>query len=108
MRKPFKIILLILPIIFLMAGCSSSASTPTSSSNLNSSNSIYQSSQQEDNYQEEPEVGNPYDEDTGHSAGYNWAEETGGDCSTGNQSFDEGCEEYNNQVDEHEEWEDNQ
>ena len=41
------------------------------------------------------EPSNPYDEGTGHYAGYEWAEKNGsGDCNTSSQSFNEGCEEY--------------
>jgi len=41
----------------------------------------------------EPE--NPYDEGSGHSAGYEWAEENDvSDCGGNSQSFIEGCEEY--------------
>jgi hypothetical protein len=43
----------------------------------------------------EPE--NPYSEGTGHYAGYKWAEEHGGNCSTRSTSFNEGCEEYEEQ-----------
>jgi hypothetical protein len=51
----------------------------------------------------EPE--NPYDEGTGHYAGYKWAEENGGDCNGKSTSFNEGCEEYHSQQDEYEECE---
>jgi hypothetical protein len=41
---------------------------------------------------------NPYDEGTGHYAGYKWAEEKGsGTCSSSSESFKEGCEEYESQ-----------
>jgi len=43
----------------------------------------------------EPE--NPYSEGTGHYAGYKWAEENGGNCNTHSPSFNEGCEEYEEQ-----------
>jgi hypothetical protein len=44
-------------------------------------------------YYTEPE--NPYDEGSGHSAGYEWAEENDVDSCDGNSnSFIEGCEEY--------------
>jgi hypothetical protein len=43
----------------------------------------------------EPE--NPYSEGTGHYAGYEWAERNGGNCSASSQSFNEGCEEYEEQ-----------
>lgn len=45
---------------------------------------------------EEPE--NPYDEGSGHYAGFNWAMETGGGCDGNSESFNEGCEEYYNQL----------
>jgi hypothetical protein len=41
---------------------------------------------------------NPYDDGTGHHAGYDWAEKQGsGECSGNSQSFNEGCEEYETQ-----------
>ena len=43
----------------------------------------------------EPE--NPYSEGTGHYAGFKWAEENGGACSTQSPSFNEECEEYEEQ-----------
>jgi len=44
----------------------------------------------------EPE--NPYDEGSGHYAGYEWAESNGsGTCGGNSQSFIEGCEEYESQ-----------
>ena len=43
-------------------------------------------------------VGNPYSEGTGHYAGYEWAERTGGDCDGNSQSFNEGCEAYYEQT----------
>lgn len=55
-----------------------------------------------DSSSEQEVVGNPYDEGTGHDAGYKWAEENGGDCDGNSQSFNEGCEEYQRQMDEFE------
>lgn len=50
---------------------------------------------------------NPYDDGSGHSAGYEWAEENDVDSCGGNSdSFIEGCEEYVNQRDEQENYED--
>jgi hypothetical protein len=46
------------------------------------------------------ELGNPYNEGTGHDAGYKWAERTGGDCDGNSNSFNEGCEEYYQQQEE--------
>ncbi len=52
----------------------------------------------------EPE--NPYDEGSGHYAGYEWAQSSGsGTCGGNSQSFIEGCEEYENQEAEYEECE---
>ena len=45
------------------------------------------------------EIGNPYSPGTGHYAGYEWAERTGGSCSGNSESFNEGCEEYYRQLD---------
>jgi hypothetical protein len=49
-------------------------------------------------YEQDYEVGNPYTEGTGHYAGYEWAESTGGDCDGNSNSFNEGCEEYYRQL----------
>jgi len=48
------------------------------------------------------EPGNPYSEGTGHYAGYEWAEEHGGNCNGRSTSFNEGCEEYEEQEAEYE------
>ena len=40
------------------------------------------------------EIENPYSEGTGHYAGYEWAERTGGSCNGNSTSFNEGCEEF--------------
>lgn len=49
----------------------------------------------------EPE--NPYTEGTGHYAGYEWAANDGGpSCNGPSQSFNEGCEEYEEQEAEYE------
>jgi len=44
------------------------------------------------------DVENPYSEGTGHYAGYEWAERTGGRCNGNSRSFNEGCEEYYLQI----------
>jgi len=44
------------------------------------------------------EIGNPYTPGSGHYAGYEWAEQTGGSCSGNSPSFNEGCEEYHRQA----------
>lgn len=51
----------------------------------------------------EPE--NPYSEGSGHYAGYEWAESHGGSCNGRSQSFNEGCEEYEQQESEYQECE---
>lgn len=48
---------------------------------------------------------NPYEEGSGHYAGYKWAEETGGECNGNSNSFNEGCEEYYAQQDDYEQCE---
>ncbi|MGA3227957.1 MAG: hypothetical protein ABSC65_29605 [Acidobacteriaceae bacterium] len=45
---------------------------------------------------------NPYDEGSGHYAGYQWAAEHSGTCETGSTSFDEGCDEYDSEEDAYE------
>ncbi len=45
-------------------------------------------------------IGNPYSSGTGHYAGYEWAERTGGACDGKSASFNEGCEEYYRQISE--------
>jgi hypothetical protein len=59
----------------------------------------YDSSSESDNdyydYDDEFEADNPYDDGTGHYAGYEWAEENDvDDCDGNSNSFIEGCEEY--------------
>jgi hypothetical protein len=52
----------------------------------------------------EPE--NSYYEGTGHYAGYQWAEEKGGgSCDGSSESFNEGCEEYEQQESEYQDCE---
>lgn len=87
---------------------SESEYTPTSSYNTANSIDAYNTSNygsydyNEDYSTYEPE--NPYDEGSGHSAGYEWAEENGVDSCGGNSnSFIEGCEEYLAQQEEYEE-----
>jgi hypothetical protein len=49
---------------------------------------------------------NPYDEGSGHHAGYEWAEEKdSGICGGNSQAFIEGCEEYQRQESEYEDCE---
>ena len=49
---------------------------------------------------------NPYDEGSGHYAGYEWAETNNpGSCGGRSQSFIEGCEDYQQQESEYEDCE---
>jgi hypothetical protein len=49
---------------------------------------------------------NPYDEGSGHYAGYEWAETNNpGTCGGRSQSFIEGCQEYQQQESEYEDCE---
>jgi hypothetical protein len=41
----------------------------------------------------------PFDEGSGHYAGFEWAAEHNGTCETGSTSFNEGCDEYDTQED---------
>lgn len=88
---------------------SDSEYTPTSTYNTaNSIDSFYDSDYGNGYYNEysEPELENPYDDGSGHSAGYEWAEENEVDSCGGNSnSFIEGCEEYLEQQEELEEYE---
>lgn len=40
------------------------------------------------------EPSNPYDEGSGHYAGFEWGEEKGEECTGNSDSFIEGCDEY--------------
>lgn len=57
------------------------------------SNSDYQSSYSSGSNSSCTEPENPYDEGSGHYAGWQWGEE-GNDCNGSSSSFIEGCEEY--------------
>ena len=70
--------------LMLTVGCRSSAPSNSSDSSGDAVNCT------------EPE--NPYDEGSGHYAGYEWAQSSGsGTCGGNSQSFIEGCEEYESQ-----------
>ncbi|MFH1145492.1 MAG: hypothetical protein V1707_00820 [bacterium] len=81
MKKMYLALLIFLPVLIL-SGCSS-----------NKSSDYYI----EDDGQK-VEIGNPYSADSGHYAGYEWAERTGNACSGNSTSFIEGCEEYYRQI----------
>lgn len=89
--------------VSLFGGGSSQTSTYYPSSYGGYNDSYY------DDYEEEPEIGNPYSDGSGHYAGYEWAEENDTDYCDGNSdSFNEGCQEYIDQRDAEEEYEDSQ
>lgn len=72
-------------LILLGAGCSSDSSS-------------YSGVSGKSNTREAREPENPYSNGSGHYAGFEWAERTGGSCSGNSQSFNEGCEEYYSQL----------
>jgi hypothetical protein len=79
----------------LLVACTSSSSPDSSSGKQESSASV-----------ECVEPQNPYDEGSGHYAGYEWAQEKNpGACGGNSQSFIEGCEEYERQQSEYEDCE---
>lgn len=79
--------------LLLVMGCSSSTPSSSSDSNGNTTSAANCT---------EPE--NPYDEGSGHYAGYEWAENNDpGACGGNSQSFIEGCEEYESQEAKYEE-----
>lgn len=86
MKKNLYVAILSFVIISAISGCSSQ--------NDFESDSEYYS---EMGKKVEPE--NPYSNGSGHSAGYEWAERTGGGCNGKSDSFNEGCEEYYSQMD---------
>ncbi len=104
------IILVIWGAYSIFTGDESKISTPQRSysapsfsapSYSNSQTDSYSSSDDERETPEEPE--NPYDQGSGHSAGYEWAERTGGSCNGNSNSFNEGCEEYYGQQENYDE-----
>lgn len=73
-----KIVILVLVMSFILAGCSGGTND-------------YSSESQEESYN----AGNPYSPGSGHYAGYEWAESKDvSSCGGNSQSFIEGCEEY--------------
>lgn len=73
--------------LMLIVGCKSSAPSDTSDGNGKVASASDCT---------EPE--NPYDEGSGHYAGFEWAENNDpGVCGGNSQSFIEGCEEYESQ-----------
>jgi hypothetical protein len=81
--------------LMLIVGCRSTAPSNSSDSNGEAASAPNCT---------EPE--NPYEEGSGHYAGYEWAESSGsGTCGGNSQSFIEGCEEYESQEDAYQECE---
>lgn len=85
--KNLKIVIFALSYFFIALICIS-CSDPISSSTRETKTCI------------EPE--NSYDEDTGHYAGFNWAQENGETCDGNSESFNEGCNEYYTQLNSYE------
>jgi hypothetical protein len=76
-----------LPGTWAIVGCKSSAPANPSDSNGEAASATTCT---------EPE--NPYDEGSGHYAGYEWAQQNStATCGGNSQSFIEGCEEYESQ-----------
>jgi hypothetical protein len=82
-------------VLMLITGCKASAPSDYSGSDSSTASASNCA---------EPE--NPYDEGSGHYAGYEWAQSSGsGTCGGNSQSFIEGCEEYESQEAEYQECE---
>jgi hypothetical protein len=76
-------------LLLLQTGCG--GSSPSTSEEVSASEGKVNCSSLE------PE--NPYDDESGHDAGYKWAlEHNPGFCNGNSTSFEEGCEEYLRQV----------
>lgn len=92
----YVLLTLMVAALVVVGGCKSSAPSQYSGSNGNTASANCS----------EPE--NPYDEGSGHYAGFEWAERNGaGECDGNSQSFNEGCEEYQNQESEYDQCEAN-
>lgn len=101
--KTYKILLCLLVLIFV-SGCEDSLNDDlekTIQTQEDRDSTEPENPSQEDRDCIEPE--NPYDEGTGHYAGYEWAVENGENCNGNSESFNEGCSEYYDQLDEYEE-----
>lgn len=87
MMKPY-ILCMTLSAVLAIAACTSSSPEKTN---------------EEETARHCTEPQNPYDEGSGHYAGYEWAETNNpGTCGGRSQSFIEGCEEYQHQESEYE------
>ncbi len=99
--------IIVIIIIFILIGSLNSSDEGQVSNTVDYSNSYSNYSVQNedneygDNTTIEPE--NPYNDGTGHSAGYEWAQENNvSSCGGNSNSFIEGCEEYLAQQEEYE------
>jgi hypothetical protein len=83
-----KRFLILVPITFLIAACNTS------------------SKRDEEKAADCVEPQNPYEEGSGHYAGFQWAEnDNSGTCNGSSDSFNEGCDEYETQETEYQECE---
>jgi hypothetical protein len=89
--KVYNLLFLIFVLTILFSGCDKSPTT--SNSGLITSKNI----------EECIEPNNPFNDDGGHDAGFNWAMENGRDCNGNSDSFNEGCEEYHRQLNQYNE-----
>jgi hypothetical protein len=80
----YRFPIVILAAILVMGACTSSDSSPPVEDKKDATARCT-----------EPQ--NPYDDGTGHYAGYEWAEENPTDCNGSSESFIEGCQEYERQ-----------
>lgn len=74
-------------VLLVLAGCSGGSSADAG-----------KSSQQAARDCASLEPSDPYEDGSGHFAGYEWAEQNGGaSCNGNSESFNEGCEQYSEQ-----------
>lgn len=90
-------VIIVIVIIWGVSSLFSKDEVKNDSLKSNAYEATYYGSSHDDNYDsydyEEPE--NPYDEGSGHSAGYEWAmENEPSECGGNSDSFIEGCQEY--------------
>ena len=86
-----NLLLVLVPMLLTGCSCSRSSTYETQAVEYTPSESQYHYKSPSEDY----DHGNPYDDGSGHDAGYKWAEENSVDSCDGNSdSFIEGCEEY--------------
>lgn len=108
-------ILILIGIIWMLSSLFSSDNNKIDNSSYSAnsysgySDSSYDFYGSDDGYDYDLESENPYNEGSGHYAGYEWAmENEPSSCDGNSQSFIEGCEEYMSQLEEDEEYSDYQ